>query len=184
MTSTYRPVPFGKAICRECDQPYALVDHGEPFINRHGVRQRPRVLPINGPRGNRCPGSHQPPKPWLEATGLPDWEDMNDYDRGAALMFLWKCHWEKSFPCPRENYPARYFDHPLLVELDPETACTHAVKVAGSWSQALERLGVDEAMRLYNLALERERAERASGVTERLASTASEDGTRGEEPSR
>ncbi|OLT30075.1 hypothetical protein BJF79_39690 [Actinomadura sp. CNU-125] len=160
--TTYRPVPLGEALCRGCEKPFQLIElrTAPSFTNRHGVRQKPRVIPVHGPRNNRCTGSHGDPMPWLEATRLPGWDNLTDRDKGAALMHVWKCHWERDPFYARNHYPADYFDHPLLVDLDHKVASLHAVVVAGTWKQAMERLGEDEAQRLYDLALDADRAAR------------------------
>lgn len=150
---TYRPVPAGSGACTVCDEVHPLTNrHDQPsFINRHNVRQKAYLLPIHGPRNNRCDGSHHEPKPWLDATGLPSWDDMSDLDRGAALMFVWKVKREADYAYARDNYPARYSDHPILRDLDVHTTCRHARYVAGTWDEAKDRLGADEAQRLYDL---------------------------------
>lgn len=157
--ATYRPVDPGHGACHVCDEVHPLTQrHKLPsFVNRHGVRQKPYLLPIHGPQGNRCDGGHHEPKPWLEATGLPDWDAMSDLDRGAALMFVWKVKWEADYGYAREHYPARYVEHPLLTALDNRTACRHASHVAGRWDEAKERFGAAEVQRLYDLALNHQR---------------------------
>ncbi len=155
---TYRLIPFGSGACTVCDEVYPLTDrHQQPAVrNRYGVTHKRFLLPIHGPRANRCPGGHTEPQPWLEASGLPAWDDMTDLDRGAALMFVWKAVRE-GYGYARENYPARYVDHPVLIGLDVSAACRHASQVAGTWAEVNARLGADEVDRLYDLALNHER---------------------------
>lgn len=56
---------------------------------------------------------------------LPTWGDLTDADKGAALGFLWKFANEDS-DYARENYPARFLDHPVLTQLDDDEACQYA----------------------------------------------------------
>ncbi|MEV1315467.1 hypothetical protein AB0J14_05200 [Micromonospora arborensis] len=155
----YRLIPLGSGACATCDEVHPLTDrHQQPAVrNRYGVTHKRYLLPVHGPRGNRCPGGHTEPKAWLAASGLPSWDDMTDLDRGAALMFVWKVSWEASYFYARENYPATYIDHPTLAALDVSEACRHARQVAGTWAEAGERLGDDEKQRLYDLALNHQR---------------------------
>ena len=155
----YRRIESGHGACSICNEVFALTNrHGQPsFVNRYGVRQKAYLLPIHGPRDNRCNGGHQKPKPWLEASGLPSWDEMTDVDKGSALMFAWKVHWERDRMYAKENYPARYVNHPLLVALDTNEACRHATAVAGTWGEAQDRWGADEVQRLYDVALTAER---------------------------
>lgn len=141
---TYREIQFGYGACVECDQ---IVEWG---------KRRARGMPLllgHGPRNNRCPGSGQPAKPWLEASGLPTWDQMSDLDKGAALMHVWKRKREGGVYA-RDNYPAEYIEHPDLIALPRNAACHHAVAVAGRNDDAQDRLGIDEWDRLYNLALD------------------------------
>jgi hypothetical protein len=141
---TYREIPFGFGACVECDQ---IVEWG---------KRRARGMPLllgHGPRNNRCPGSGQPAKPWLDASGLPTWDQMSDLDKGAALMHVWKRKREGGVYA-RDNYPAEYIEHPDLTGLSRNAACHHAVAVAGRNDDAQDRLGIDEWDRLYNLALD------------------------------
>lgn len=157
--TTYRLIPLGSGACTVCDDVYPLTDrHQQPAVeNRYGITHKRFLLPIHGPRTNRCPGGHTEPKAWLAASGLPAWDDMTDLDRGVALMFVWKAKREGS-GYARENYPARYVDHPVLTGLDVSEACRHARQVAGTWREAGERLGDDEKQRLYDLALNHDRS--------------------------
>lgn len=160
MSNTYRQIPSGEGACTICDEVHPLTqNHKEPsYINKYGIRQKAYLMRVHGPRGNRCPGSHTKPKPWIEAVGLPDWDDMTDLDRGAALMFLWKCYWERSYAYARDNYPATYINDPRLLALDARDACRHASAVAGSHREAEERWGSAETQRLYDLALDHDRS--------------------------
>jgi hypothetical protein len=133
-----------------------MTDTQPAVVNKYGIRHKRFLLPIHGPRDNRCPGGHTEPKPWLESAGLPSWDDMTDLDRGAALMFVWKAKWEGSYMYARENYPARYVVHPTLRSLDDTEACHHASAVTGSWDEAKNRLGTDAVQRLYDLALSKQ----------------------------
>ena len=155
-TTTARDVPPLHFACTVCDEV-------------HPIRRRPNAgqtrMPIytHGPRGNRCPGGGQPGKTWTETRRLPLWEDMTDVDRGAALMFLWKCHWERNFQYARENYPCTYRGHPDLVALSERDACSHAGQIVkeltGQWGHVAinAHLGEAEFDRLYNLALDAKR---------------------------
>ena len=156
---SYRHIKIGEGACGTCDEVHPLTDrHGQPsFVNRYGVRQRAWLVPVHGPRDNRCAGGHHKPKPWLEASGLPAWDALSDLDKGAALMHVWKRKREGAMYA-REHYPVRYSDHPALPTLDDREACRHASVVAGTWDEAKERLGEHELDRLYGLALAVERS--------------------------
>lgn len=86
-------------------------------------------------------------------TDLPTWDEMTDVDKGCALLHLWKRDAEGASYAV-ENYPAQYLDDPRLVALDGRDACRHAVTVGVSNSAAEKRLGFDEYVRLYDLALD------------------------------
>lgn len=90
-------------------------------------------------------------------TTLPTWNEMSDLDRGAVLLHLWKRYWEGA-QYAAKHYPCRYFDDPRLTALDRLDACEHAVKVGGSHEEINKRLGNEEHDRLYELALDAERA--------------------------
>lgn len=122
---TYREVPPDHQACTVCDE---IVKNLAP-PNRSGVFFL--KIRVHGPRGNRCPGSKQSGKAWAEAAHLPLWDELSDVDKGAALMFVWKAHWENSFAYARDNYPATYRDHPTLVGLDRGLRCRHAVSMVG-----------------------------------------------------
>ncbi|MEX5634968.1 hypothetical protein [Parafrankia sp. FMc2] len=92
---------------------------------------------------------------------LPSWDELSDLDKGAALLHVWKRRWEGT-GYARENYPARYLEHPRLVGLAPELACRHAATVARYWDFAVDLLGMDEVERLYFGALVEE--DRRRGV--------------------
>jgi hypothetical protein len=157
--ATYREIPFRHGVCAVCDEIHPVTDHTDQpsYVNKWGIRQKPLVLFMHGPAKDRCEGSHTQPKPWLEASHLPAWDELSDLDKGAALLHVWKCHWEHSASYAVEHYPAEYFEHPLLTGLDSRTASRHASVVAGRWDDACERLGDDEVTRLYDLALVRDR---------------------------
>lgn len=85
---------------------------------------------------------------------LPDWNDMSDLDKGAALMHLAKVENEgESYA--RENYPAKFLDDPRLTALDDDDACTHAQR----FEDIAEDMDGEEHERLYNLALDAERSQ-------------------------
>jgi hypothetical protein len=177
MTTTervYREVPLMHQACTVCG------DVVENLVTRrHGIPP----IKVHGPRGNRCPGSREVGKPWIEATGLPAWDELSDVDKGCVLMFLWKCHWERSYSYARDNYPATFRNHPMLVELDRDTRCRYASAVArlkfgsydgGSapWPQPrpggpldMSERGLDDTewKRLYDLAMNAEHAAYAQG---------------------
>lgn len=153
-TKTYRHVPDELRICRFCDQEV------RPLAPRGSEIRMPLRARVHKANGSHCPGSHEEVLGWLEASRLPGWDDLTDLDKGAALMHVWKRHREGG-PYATEHYPARYFDHSELVQLDERTASRHAACVAGRWVEAVERLGGGEVQRLYDLALDadRQRAE-------------------------
>lgn len=144
----YRPIQRGRGACQVCDRLFDLT--------RPRKMLAPRLIRAHGHPANRCPGSGRPPRRWLDAAGLPDWDDMSDLDKGAALMHVWKRFWETG-PYATENYPARYFDDPLLCALSDREACRHSVQAAGYHREAQARLGNVEHMRLYDLALAADR---------------------------
>jgi hypothetical protein len=162
---TYREIPLLHQACTVCDE---IV----PSLAERRLRTTPRIR-LHGPRGNRCPGSREQGKPWLQATHLPTWDEMSDVDKGCALMFVWKVYWERSLRYAIDNYPATYLDSPMLRDLPSEVACRHANAVAlgdieryrfpCSYLAADYRLGRDEFQRLYDLALNAERTAGAKG---------------------
>jgi hypothetical protein len=156
----FRDIPLGHGVCMMCTGIFRVVEVKAlpSFVNRHGVRQHPYLLAVHKLNGTRCLGSRTKPVPWLDAAGLPCWEAMSDLDKGAALMHVWKQHWERDASYARNNYPARYFEHPLLTRLEPRVACRHAAVVAGTFRDAVDRHGPDEVQRLYDLALNADRA--------------------------
>ncbi|WP_049562255.1 hypothetical protein [Nonomuraea sp. SBT364] len=88
---------------------------------------------------------------------LPTWETMTDLDKGCALLHLAKVESDGS-AYARQHYPARYLSHPVLKALDKAAACDHAASLfADGIDGAYERLGGDEADRLYDLALDADR---------------------------
>lgn len=158
---TYRDIPHGRGLCAVCGTVQMLTVHHRVLpseVNKYGFRVTPMLLFVHGPRAARCAGSHARPVPWLEASGLPAWEELSDLDKGAALLHVWKRHWERSGPYAIANYPACYFDDGLLVGLDSRTASRHASVVCGSWDEVCRRLGDAEVTRLYDLALAADRA--------------------------
>lgn len=84
---------------------------------------------------------------------LPDWSEMSDLDKGAALLH---CHKRDSEgdDYAVENYPAKYIEDPRLTALDREDACDHAAR----FEELAEELDGGEYERLYNLALDHERS--------------------------
>jgi hypothetical protein len=76
---------------------------------------------------------------------------MSDVDKGATLLHLHKRGWEGPVYAV-EHYPAHYFEHPALVDLDGKAASKHAVDVTGGMDNIFDRLGADEFDRLYDLA--------------------------------
>lgn len=87
---------------------------------------------------------------------LPSWEQMTDLDRGAALLHLHKRRVEGAAYAV-EEYPVSYFDHPALLALDDEDACDHAAGLECQGA-SFNKLGADEYHRLYDMALDAERA--------------------------
>lgn len=84
---------------------------------------------------------------------LPDWSEMSDLDKGAALMHLWKRDSEGD-DYAVENYPVKYIEDPRLTALNREDACAHAAR----FEEIAEEMDGDEHERLYNLALDHERS--------------------------
>jgi hypothetical protein len=148
---TYRPIPPFHGACPACDR-VMRVSPGKSW----GRVTWPAAMFVHGPRAARCPGSRQRPRPWLEASGLPRWEQMSSLDQGAALLHVWK-RLREGARYAIDNYPAEYFDDPELVGLDRETACRHAAITAGPWQEAVRRLGWDDVEQLYTAALGAER---------------------------
>lgn len=146
-----RKVDFGFSVCTACDE----IVEWKWSAQRVGQRTPIRV---HGPREARCPGGLKPGKTFMEYTGLPEWRDMSDLDKGCALMFVWKVDWERSWRYAKENYPCVYRDAEVLRGLDVDDSCRHANAVTGGHRAVLERLGHDERDRLYSLALDANRA--------------------------
>ncbi len=86
-----------------------------------------------------------------DTSSLPTWAEMSDRDKGAALLHLHKRDWEGEEYAASE-YPARYFDHPVLTALSPLAACRHAVSVESD-AETAGALRGEEYQRLYDLAL-------------------------------
>ena len=170
MTTTleYREVPPGQAACPVCDTVVPVLRH------RAGT---PAIVYVHGPRADRCPGSRQEGVSWIESTRLPNWDELSDVDKGCALMFIWKVHWERSYIYARDNYPATYRDHPMLLALPVADRCRYANAVCkqkfgsfeggrtqwptprrgGPLDMSERGLGEDEWKRLYDLALAADR---------------------------
>lgn len=89
---------------------------------------------------------------------LPGWADMTELDGGAALMHLHKRDWE-GWEYAVENYPARYFDNPALLALSPQDASAHAASLADA-DGLIPGVSLNETDRLYDLALDADRARR------------------------
>ena len=144
---TYRHIPDNRGVCSVCDGIYSV----KRGISKYHVRlpHRPTMIRPHGPKDARCGGSGKPIIPWLEASGLPSWEEMSDSDKGAALRYIWKRKLEGG-PYARWNYPCRYLDHPDLCELDEGTSCRHAFSV---YDQVKESLSEDEFDRLQKINL-------------------------------
>jgi len=159
----FRQIDSGFAACAVCDEVV-------PFCRSLQKMRKPCPIRVHGPRGNRCSGSHQVGRDWVTASHLPTWDEMSDLDKGCALLFTWKVSRERSYIYARDNYPASYREHPLLVALDRKVACRHATAVAYDgrdryhpWfvradDAVTERIGRTEYDRLYQLALVADRA--------------------------
>lgn len=93
-----------------------------------------------------------------EAVPLPGWAEMDELDRGAALMYLAKADREGG-DYARSNYPCRYLVDPRLVALDPAAACAHA----DVFQDRAQEMDADEYVRLCDLALDEGYARRANG---------------------
>lgn len=93
----------------------------------------------------------------MTTSNLPTWHEMSDLDKGAALLHAHKRSREGSRYAV-EHYPAEYFDHPALLALDEKEASAHAVKVTGGYNAACDRFGWQEVGRLYDQALDADRA--------------------------
>lgn len=148
-----------EAMCPVCRGLFGYTMGISKYHVNPRAKPRPSVIHVHGPRKNRCPGSRQPILSWMEATQLPTWDDMSELDKGCALMFVWKVHWEKSYPYARSNYPCRYKEHPELVALCEKDACRHARVVTGGYKAIDTKLGEEEFLRLYNKALDYERGD-------------------------
>jgi hypothetical protein len=83
---------------------------------------------------------------------LPRWRDMSELDRGAALRHIWQREL-RGAAYAVDNYPARYFEDPVLTGLRPDEACWHAFSVTGGYDAIHAYLGTREFARLYDLAL-------------------------------
>jgi len=100
----------------------------------------------------------------MNAPKLSAWDEMSDLDKGAALLHVWKCSWEGVSYAGRE-YPARYLESPVLMALDRVAANKHARAVTGGWDAINNRIGVAEAERLYDAALEADRKRILGGAS-------------------
>lgn len=94
----------------------------------------------------------------MTTDNLPTWDEMSDLDKGAALLHAHK-RGREGARYAVEHYPAEYFDHPALLALDAKDASAHAVKVTGGYNAACARFGWQEAGRLYDMALDADRAQ-------------------------
>lgn len=83
-------------------------------------------------------------------TALPAWTEMSDLDKGAALLHDHKRD-EEGANYAAEHYPCRYIEDPRLTALGRTEASNHAAEVVGF--DVLDRIGVEEYERLYDLAL-------------------------------
>lgn len=91
---------------------------------------------------------------------LPTWDDMSDFDKGAALRHVYRAsppprghtgaHWDVRHA--RRAFPCRYRDDEALTALSPQQASKHAMKVTGGQARIVKRLGMPEYSRLYSLA--------------------------------
>jgi len=146
-----RYIPEHKAVCPVC---YGIYKFTSGMTAYHpNCKPRPSVIHTHGPRGNRCSGSRKAIVPWIVASELPTWDIMTELDKGCALLFVWKVHWEKSFPYAKNNYPCQYKEHPDLRSLDKAPSCRHARIVTGGYKEVYKKLGGEEFHRLYNMAL-------------------------------
>lgn len=92
---------------------------------------------------------------------LPSWPDLSDLDKGAVLLHLRKCENEGG-DYATDQYSARFFDHPALLDLDRVTASRYAQSFAEEegWEISPDLLdpesddGFAEYSRLYDLALD------------------------------
>jgi len=132
----FTDIPDGKGKCRDCGRVLTLTWTGNG------------ALIVHGPRAGRCPGSGRPPVPWLQASGLPGWDDLTDLDKGAAILQARYPGW------PHLQPP--YFDHPVLLSLGTGAGHRYAVRTAIG-----RRMPDAEVTRLLNLASAAHRARRA-----------------------
>jgi len=89
---------------------------------------------------------------------LPRWDDLSDLDKGAALLHQHKREWEGP-EYAESDYPCRYFDHPALTGLTSLAQCRHAASLDQEGAK-LSLTNGSEYERLYNLALDADRARR------------------------
>jgi hypothetical protein len=153
---TYTEIPPDKGRCPECGEVRSCTWTGNG------------ALIVHGPRAARCPGAGRRPVRWLDATGLPRWDDLTDLDKGTALLLV--LEHGPDLGAPGARLPV-YLDAPELAGLDLQTACRHAAAVLGcsawsaTWERAVARPGPQEAGRLCALA----RAAREARAREELA---------------
>ncbi len=83
----------------------------------------------------------------MTTTTLPAWIHLSDVDKGAVLLHLHKREWEGA-QYAIEEYPARFFDHPALTDLERREACAFAVSMR-AFANILDQT---ERTRLYELA--------------------------------
>lgn len=130
-----------RGACAVCDREVRLVEE-HPGRNRTCL-----LIGVHGPRTARCSGSRAPGKAWHDGCHLPAWSELSDHDKGQALAFAWKIHWERSYAYARDNYPPR-FTHPTLAALaahDGDPGCVggryyvarYATSVLGSLGERL-----------------------------------------------
>lgn len=61
----------------------------------------------------------------MPETGLPEWVELSDLDKGAVLLYLRRLDLDGFFYASTEH-PARYFDHPVLTGLEAYEASSFA----------------------------------------------------------
>lgn len=98
---------------------------------------------------------------------LPQWDDMTDLDKGAALMHAWKVDCE-GVDYATSDYPCEYFDDARLCALHEADASRHARLVAGSWDEVGDRIGWDEVERLYETAVRADGERVRAALAERV----------------
>lgn len=142
-TRRFRPLPTGQGVCRAC------LHRGpaRPGLNGHPNRMHRH----HRPDGTLC--RERESLRWIEATGLPTWDELTDRDRGAAIMHCWARHTQGVIHA-REHAPATFWDDELLTALTPYEACRYTAELCGSYAEITDRLGEAERERLYQAALD------------------------------